>query len=292
MVSRTYKWSQRPGIEVRHGTGLRCRLAAGPTPRYGRVVPRGRHAVVSGKLPSFVADAESTQPLYAQVADHLRRIIDDGLLRSGDRLDGEIGLAERWGISRQTMRRATGELVGQGVLLRTHGVGTQVATRPGWHAGGVRSLYDEMLDAGRSPSTVVRSLAVTSAEPDVAEALELAPGEPVYEIERLRSVDGEPLALMRNWLPRAVADLDVDVLQHRGLYEVLRTSGVEMRIARQSVGAEAVGRAEARVLGIRAGSPVLSVRTVTYGKLGRPVESGRHLYRADTFRFRITNVEP
>ena len=254
-------------------------------------MPRGRPAVVSGKLPSFVGDPDSPRPLYAQVADHLRRAIDEGILISGDRLDGEIGLAERWGISRQTMRRATGELVGQGVLLRKHGVGTQVAPRPGWRAAGVRSLYDEMAETGRNPSTAVRKFALGPADPEVAEALALTPGAPVYEIERLRSIDGAPLALMRNWLPTSVVNLTEEVLAARGLYEVLRDAGVEMRIARQSVGADPAVREDARALGIRTGSPVLSVHTITYGDLGQPVEMGRHVYRSDTFRFQITNVE-
>lgn len=254
-------------------------------------MPRGRSAVVSEKLPLFAIDAQSTEPLYAQVAAHLRRTIDEGLLLSGDRLDGEIGLAERWGISRQTIRRAIGELVAQGVLLRKHGVGTQVAPRPGWRATGVRSLYDEMLDAGKIPTTEVRSFERVGADPEVADALELAVGQDVYAIERLRSVDGEPLALMHNWIPTDLIDLRPEMLVGHGLYQVLRDRGVEMRIARQSIGAAPAKRADAKVLGVRTGSPVLMLRTVSYADLGRPVEIGRHIYRADIFEFQVTNVD-
>lgn len=247
--------------------------------------------MISERLPPFAADPSSGEPLYAQVAQHLRRAIDDGLLLSGDRLDGEIGLAERWGISRETMRRATGELVGQGILLRKHGVGTQVAPRPGWQSTGVRSIYDEMLAAGRQPSTLVTSFALVNPNVEVLEALHLAAGIKVYRIGRLRMVDGEPLAVMRNWLPNDIVGLRQDVLRTHGLYQVLRDLGVEMRIARQSVGAEAAGKTDARALGIKVGAPVLSVHTVTYDDLGRPVEMGRHIYRADTFRYQITNVD-
>ena len=202
--------------------GLGVALVRTPARGYGRNVPRGRPAVISEKLPLFTADPNSGDPLYAQVAAHLRRVVDDGLLLSGDKLDGEIGLAERWGISRQTMRRATGELVEQGILLRKHGVGTQVAPRPGWRSTGVRSLYDEMFAAGRLPSTVVKGFAVLAPDPDVAEALELRPGQLVYDIKRLRLVDGEPLALMHNWIPEGRADLDPEALQLHGLYQVLQ----------------------------------------------------------------------
>ena len=247
--------------------------------------------MISAKLPLFAVDPSSSEPLYEQVAQHLRRAVEEGLLRSGDRLDGEIGLAERWGISRQTMRRATGELVGQGVLLRKHGVGTQVAPRPGWQPTGVRSVYDEMLAAGRKPSTVVTRFALVTPGVEVLHALDLAPGAKVYRIGRLRMVDRKPLAVMQNWLPNEIAGIRRDVLQAHGLYQVLRDLGVEMRIARQSVGAEAAGKANARALGIKIGAPVLSVHTVTYDNSGRPVEMGRHIYRAESFRYHITNVD-
>ena len=267
------------------------RLSVPPARGYGQAVPRGRPAVISEKLPLFTADPTSDDPLYAQVAAHLRRVVEDGLLISGDKLDGEIGLAERWGISRQTMRRATGELVEQGILLRKHGVGTQVAPRPGWRSTGVRSLYDEMQAAGKQPTTVVKSFVVLAPHPDVAQALELGPGQKVYDIKRLRLVDGEPLALMRNWIPEGRVDLSPEALQLHGLYQLLRELGIEMRIARQSVGADLAVRADARLLGLKVGAPVLSVETVTYDDLGRPVEMGRHIYRGDTFRFQITNVD-
>lgn len=237
-----------------------------------------------------MVDETSGTPLHAQIARHLRRAIEQGDLLGGDRLDGEIGLAERWGVSRATLRRAISDLVSQGVLLRQHGVGTQVAPDSGWHSTGVRSMYDELAAAGRHPVTRIRAFAVVPAGPDVAEPLGLELGTEVYAIERLRFADGVPLALMRNWLPAtlvplAVADLD------QGLYELLRARGVAMRIARQSIGAQGADDEQAEALGIEKGSAVLSMDTVTYAAFGQPIEVGRHVYRADNFRFQVTNVD-
>lgn len=260
-------------------------------PRYGLCMPRGRSAVVTGKLPAFAVDPRSDLPLHAQVADHLVKIVDDGVLLGGDRLDGEVGLASRWGISRATLRRAINDLVGQGVLLRRHGVGTQVAPRPGWRSTGVRSLYDEMVEADRRPATTVRALTVGRATPDVAETLELSADAEIYAIERLRLVEEEPLALMRNWLAVSLVELDADLLSRSGLYEILRAHGIEMAIARQSVGAQKAGADEARLLQVEEGDALLSVYTVSYAAMGEPIELGRHLYRADGFRLQVTNVE-
>lgn len=254
-------------------------------------MPRGRSAVVTGKLPAFVADPRSNLPLHAQVSDHLAKAVEDGVLLGGDRLDGEVGLASRWGVSRATLRRAINDLVGRGVLLRQHGVGTQVAPRPGWSSTGVRSLYDEMVEAERRPTTTVMALTVGCVTVDVAEMLGLEAEAEVYAMERLRLVDGSPLALMRNWISATLVELDAEALCGSGLYEILRTQGIEMRLARQSVGAQKASAGEARLLHVAEGDPLLSVHTVSYAAMGQPIELGRHLYRADDFRLQVTNVE-
>lgn len=238
-----------------------------------------------------MVDPLSDLPLHAQVADHLVKIVDGGVLLSGDRLDGEVGLAARWGISRATLRRAINDLVLRGVLLRQHGVGTQVAPRPGWRPAGVRSVYDELMEADRRPTTTVAALTIGPASPEVIEVLELSADADVYEVERLRWVEGAPLALMRNWLAASLVNLDADMLCRSGLYEILRAQGIGMRIARQSVGAQRADADEARALQVEEGDALLSVHTVSYAAMGEPIELGRHLYRADSFRFQVTNVE-
>ncbi len=189
------------------------------------------------------------------------------------------------------MRKAIDELVRQGLLVRRHGAGTQVLPTRLGRGGGVEGLYDELKRAGRSPTTEVVTLEVREAGPDVAEELWLNPGDPVVYVERIRKADDVPMAIMRNWLPRELVDLDVADLELHGLYEVLRSSGVRMRMAQQSIGAEAAGSRSAQLLGIRKGGPVLSIETTTFADSGKPVEVGRHEYRGDMYRFPVTKVE-
>src|SRR5664279_3397792 len=76
----------------------------------------------------------SAVPLYQQLAGQLQRAITTGELAPGSQLGDEIALAERCGVSRPTTRPAIAELVGQGLLVRKRGVGTQVVR--GSYAGG------------------------------------------------------------------------------------------------------------------------------------------------------------
>jgi DNA-binding GntR family transcriptional regulator len=236
-------------------------------------------------------DRDHREPLYLRVARHIEETIRDGQLSPGDRLDGEIGMAEGLGVSRATMRKAIDELVRGGLLVRRHGAGTQVLPTRSDRSGGVDGLYDELKRADRRPTTEVIALEVRAAEEKIAEQLWLNPGDDVVHLERVREADGVPIALMRNWLPSDLIDLDADDLIAHGLYEILRKRGVQMRMAQQSIGAEAANSRVARLLGVKRGSPMLTIETTTYGDSGKPVEVGRHEYRGDMYRFPVTKVE-
>ena len=77
-------------------------------------------------VPDVPLDRTSPVPLYFQVATRLQQLIEDGELPVGSRLENEVELADRLGVSRPTMRRAISYLVERGMLVRRRGIGTQV----------------------------------------------------------------------------------------------------------------------------------------------------------------------
>src|SRR6188508_51812 len=94
-------------------------------------------------------DRSSPVPLYYQVAQQIEHAINEGQLSPGDRLDNENSLAEQFGLSRPTMRRAIQELVDKGLLVRKRGVGTQVVQSPVHRRVELTSLYDDLTRAGQ-----------------------------------------------------------------------------------------------------------------------------------------------
>jgi DNA-binding GntR family transcriptional regulator len=236
----------------------------------------------------LVLDRTSPVPLYFQVAQYLEERIESGDLPPGVRLDNEIALAEQFGLSRPTMRRAIEYLVDRGLLVRKRGVGTQVVQPKVRRPIELSSLYDDLRDAGREPRTHVLSFAVEAPSEVVAEALAIPGDSTVYSIERLRFTGDEPLSIMHNWVPVDVVTLDRDVLAARGLYDVLRSSGVIMKIATQTIGGRAARAAEARLLGERPGAPLLTMTRTAYDETGRAVEYGSHVYRASRYTFELT----
>lgn len=236
-------------------------------------------------------DRSSPVPLYYQVAQQLEQAIASGQLSAGDRLENELDLADRFGLSRPTVRQAIQELVRQGLLVRKRGVGTQVVHGQVKRPVELSSLYDDLERSGQQPRTVVLAREVVVADARLAGALGVALGAPLTRIERLRSAGEEPLALMCNWLPADLADFTAEDLEGQGLYELMRRRGVHMRIATQRIGARAASVTEARLLHERKGAPLLTMERTAYDDSGRAVEFGSHVYRAQNYSFEVTLVE-
>ena len=233
-------------------------------------------------------DRSSPVPLYFQVAQHLEQMIESGELPMGTRLENEIGLADQLGLSRPTMRRAIEYLVGRGLLVRKRGIGTQVVHTKVTREVELTSLYDDLAKTGRDPSTRVVSFRTEAALDALAGKLGIPAETQVYVFERLRYADAEPLALMRNHVPVQLLRLTPEDLEAQGLYNLFRANGITMRIAKQAIGARASTAAEARALGERARSPLLTMERSAYDDHGRPVEYGQHLYRASRYSFDLT----
>lgn len=241
--------------------------------------------------PRFTLDRSSPVPLYFQVAEQFEQAILTGEIAPGERIENEIALAKDLGLSRPTMRQAIQVLVDKGMLVRKRGVGTQVVHGKIRRSVELTSLFDDLSAAGQKPRTEVLAVGKVPAEEDVAHELQLGVGDDVWSLERLRYVGKQPLALMHNFIPVDVVDLDEVDLAKTGLYAHLRTTGILMRVARQRIGARGAGADEAARLGEKKGAPLLTMQRTAYDNAGRAVEYGRHAYRPDLYAFELTLVD-
>ncbi|MEN3226030.1 GntR family transcriptional regulator [Mycolicibacterium porcinum] len=239
---------------------------------------------------SVELDRSSPVPLYFQVAQVFEKAILDGQLKPGDRFENELALASRLNLSRPTTRRAIQELVDKGLLVRKRGVGTQVVQTPVHRPVELTSLYDDLARAGQEPATKVLEYSIGPASDEVAGWLNLSPGSEVATMRRLRTSNGQPLAVMTNYLPAALAP-DEEQLEQSGLYRSLRSRGVHIRLARQRIGARAASRDEARLLEEKPKAPLLVMERTAFDDSGRIVEYGSHVYRASRYYFDTTLVD-
>jgi DNA-binding GntR family transcriptional regulator len=244
-----------------------------------------------GALAGVRLDHSSPVPLYYQAAQAFEQAIEDGRLPRGSKLDSELDLAEQLGISRHTMRAALKQLVDKGLVIRRRGIGTVVATQPVRRAVALTSLYDDLKESGREPSTRVLTFEETACPPEIAEHLGLGPTAPVLRFDRLRVAGSDPIALMRNFVPVGLLEIEREDLERTGLYDLFRQSGISPHVATQRVGARKAGTEEAELLEIELGDPVLTMSRTAYDTSGRPIEYGSHSYPAESYWLEMMLVE-
>lgn len=233
-------------------------------------------------------DRTSPVPLYHQLAQQLAAAIDTGVLQPGDAFENELSLADRLDLSRPTVRRAIVELVTRGLLVRRRGIGTTVAKEVIHRRNELTSLHDDLLRDGRVPLTQIREFSTDFVDARAAAILGLEPDARLVYLERLRSVEEGPLALMRNWLAPTWADLDLDELVTQGLYSMMRRRGVMPSVAHQTIGARPAEPTERKALQMDKNDPVLTMTRRAYDAAGNPIEFGDHSYRYDRYLFDLT----
>jgi len=234
-------------------------------------------------------------PLYAQVAEQLRESLTAHEL-AGRRLPSERELAQQFHVSRATIRRALADLVDVGLVERTSGTGFRVADRPrngtppvGEETEALMSFSELAASRGLVASATVVSFDVEPADLDLADLLAIAPGSDVFVLQRLRRLDGVPVAIDHNRVPlAAVPDAAARDWTTESLYEALDQHGHSPTHADYTAEAIAADAIQAELLQVPIGSPLLATTTLSREDGGRPVESGRLVCRGDRYRFRAT----
>ncbi|WP_251839304.1 GntR family transcriptional regulator [Oceanitalea stevensii] len=237
--------------------------------------------------PQVHLDRASPVPLYHQISSVVQEAIVSGELPPHTRIENELALADRLQVSRPTARRALQELVDKGMLVRKRGVGTEVAPELIRRSVELTSLHDDLAAAGREPRTEVLEHELRPADDEIAGRLQIEVGTDVVVVRRLRYADGEPLALMTNYVRAELAPSRAD-LERAGLYAALRERGVRLRLAHQTIGARQATAAEARTLMEPARAAVLTMERLAIADSDTVVEFGRHIYRASRYTFQTT----
>jgi DNA-binding GntR family transcriptional regulator len=171
-------------------------------------------------------------------------------------------------------------------------VGTQVLDGQISRETKLSSLYDDLVTTGRKPSTQLLSYTIGPIDSHLSNGCDLGDLEADSEfihLRRLRLADDAPLAILTNYLP-AWLEIDKDDLVTNGLYQTLRSRGIHLQVARQSVGARLLDAEEAQLLSERRPAAGLTALRRAYDDSGRLIEIGRHVYRASHYSLDLSLV--
>jgi GntR family phosphonate transport system transcriptional regulator len=233
--------------------------------------------------------------LWRRVSEELVTEIDSGRLAPGTRLPADFDLAERFGVNRHTVRRALQDLQGRGLLRSERGRGTFVVDDVMRYRLGRHTRFTENLLANRrAPGRALLSIEALAAEPKVAEALALPPGDPVTVVTLLGSADDVPLSLGRNRFPAArlpglQAALEAGAAAGRvSITAALREIGIPSYGRRWTcVAARMPDPAEARLLRMPLTAPVLETEALDEDEAGTPVNHAHTMFCAMRIQFLV-----
>ena len=228
----------------------------------------------------------SKLPLYQQLYEILRGMILRGEWQPGDMLPPEPDLVGRYQVSRTTVRQVLDKLVNEGLIYRQRGRGTFVA-HPTVEKAMVRivSFTEDMRERGLRPATRVLCAELVPASAEIAEKLQVPPGEELARLERLRLANDEPMSVEESFLVHrycpGVLQKDYAAVPLRESLE--REHGIRLVRAKQVIRAVLASARLAQLLSIKPRSAVLYLERVSWSQHDLPVEFLRIYYSAERY---------
>lgn len=227
---------------------------------------------------------------YQEIADALRSRVEHGSYAAGRLLPSEAELSAEFAASRVTIRRALETLRDEGLVDARQGFGWFVAAEPVRQVlGQLVTIEGQMAESGIEPQRKILEFAFVTAAGHVREALHT---DHVLRVKRLNLANGEPFAVVTVWCPAELGQhLSRRDVERSPFYELI---GVALKGATQTIGADSVSSADAVLLGVPVGSPVLRCERLTTDLQGRPVLLSQHVFPAHRTEFvvELPNAEP
>jgi GntR family transcriptional regulator len=228
-------------------------------------------------------------PLYRQLEEVIRGKIEKGIWSPGQLIPSEMDLIKEYGISRTTVREALGGLVAEGILQREQGRGTFVSEPKFEHPlTEATSFTYDILNKGRKPGSITLFAEEVIPSAKIASRLQLRNPSRVVMLERIRTVDGEPVGLHSSSIVRAlVPDLELNELRKNdiSLYEILqKRMELHLKEAVETLEASVADERQSQLLRVAKGSPVLHIERITYLENNCPIEHVDMVYRADRYK--------
>jgi GntR family phosphonate transport system transcriptional regulator len=222
-------------------------------------------------------------PLYLQIADELRRNIEESVFNVGDQLPTELELSKRFGVHRHTLRRAVDVLRQEGLVGVERGRGTFVVA-PIALPIGKRVRFNEALKAqSLTPAWQVLRIVEIKTDPKLSKHLELELGAPVILYERLGLIDNLPINISSSYFPgERFPELSTHCENYHSISQMLlkeydcdhlrRSTRISARVARPR---------DARLLKMPANSPILLSESMNVDQSGTVIEYGVTRFRGD-----------
>ncbi len=232
-------------------------------------------------------DKRSIVPLYAQIEQSLMEKIKKGILSEGEPLQSEQDLARFYNVSRMTARQALHGLKQNGYVVTIRRKGTFVTTpKIEKTLISLQGFSQEMRGSGMRPSSIVLEHRLIPPPADILDRLQLAPGEEVFKLRRLRLADNTPIAVEVSYVSvKYFPGIDSIDFSRESLYSTLQNRyRFSIGWSEDVIEASKATAEEARLLVVPRGFGILSITRLVKSPEARPIEACFSRYRSDRYR--------
>ncbi|GAA2994742.1 GntR family transcriptional regulator [Kitasatospora albolonga] len=236
--------------------------------------------------------ADAGQPPYVLAQQAIQHAVATGAFGPGRRLPSERHLCEQLGISRSTLRRTLKALEEQGLVESSERRGWRVRQIGHSHApetSGLLGFADFNRSLGRVVTARVLGTRTRPAGSEEAERLRVPTGSALFELRRLRLLDGLPICVSHDLVPLAVApELPAADFTTASVFAQLTAAGHAPVSARYTARAALADAGQRRLLELRGPSAVLTTERLSFDEGGSPCADSHETYRADRYELRLT----
>ena len=231
-------------------------------------------------------------PLYIKIKESIRQDIVKGKLKRGEKLNSEDELAQKFGVSRMTVRQGIADLIDEGLLYRRHGVGTFVAQQ---HLERDHSKLTNFFEISKLEGIEVTEkllrLEVIPSKTKIAKSLDIDEGDLVICVNTLRYTENVPVTIHEAYLPHKLFSqlLQKDLKEEtKNLWAYYEKCGYRVKKAVQKLEARQADEEVATTLEIEAGAPILFKERIIYADNGTPIEFLYCHNRGDMYSLTVT----
>lgn len=232
-------------------------------------------------------------PLYLQLANALQDVVTLRELKPGDVLPSETVLATENGLSRATVIKAFDTLVERGLVVRKQGRGTFVTSPPMERQLPEFTGFSEHVHGlGQTPGGALLAFEIIPPAGPARLSSPFHEHEPLVRVERLRTVERDPVGLHHMFVPTAVAEqigLDEQTAagENFSFYAALRRAGVHLSTGEETFQAINAEPRDAELLGVEPGTALIEIVRHSRDHTGRLVEVVRARYLGSKYLYHI-----
>ncbi|SJZ51457.1 GntR family transcriptional regulator [Pilibacter termitis] len=226
------------------------------------------------------------QPVYIRIHDEIKKKIETGELKVGDKLPSERELSVEFGVSRMTLRQAIQTLADEGILDRRLGSGTYVSSQKVREKMSGTTSFTEIIEGqGKVPSSKTLTYFFVAPSISEREKLQLSEDDKVLRMERIRYADNIPICYEVATIPANLVEnfSKNEVTQH--FYHTLEKNGYVIGNSEQTISASLATERVSEYLSMKRGQAILKLRQLTFLENKQPFEYVRSQYVGNRFEF-------